>query len=294
MLNGVTGTINSSFTEADIMNGSVSYQADGSAADDEFVFTVSDSSCSSITNNTFIINVLLSLHSPETTTETTDPSPTETTSADPVIQSEPDVIEKPVVAVPDRVLSDKYTGLSSRTIPQPLLTIEPTPDVKKTSVENDILDYYDDSIEIYKASNPTFSTVSTVADIQVKSIKSLWVAIDEMKDKMDEKITEDITELEFRAAAVSSSGVALTAGVVAWVLRSGALMTSLISTIPLWKGYDPLPILAYKDDDEEEEDIAEDKIPTSLEEMKKIKALKERMNKHNQVDNLFDGSEVEG
>ena len=73
-------------------------------------------------------------------------------------------------------------------------------------------------------------------------------------------------------------------------------MTSLISTIPLWKGYDPLPILAYKDDEDEdeEEDIAEDKIPTSLEEMKKIKAIKERMNKYNQVDNLFGSPEAKG
>jgi hypothetical protein len=128
----------------------------------------------------------------------------------------------------------------------------------------------------------------------VKSIQALWAAIDEMKDQIDKKVTDDITEVEIRAAAVSSSGVALTAGVVAWVLRSGALMTSLISTIPLWKGYDPLPILTYKDDEDEEGDITEDKIPTSLDELKKIKSLKEKMNKYNQVDNLFEGPGAEG
>jgi hypothetical protein len=150
-----------------------------------------------------------------------------------------------------------------------------------------VLDYYDDSIEIYKSAEINFSTASTVADIQVRSIKALWTAIDQMKQDMDGNVVKDMTDLEFRAAAVSSSGVALTAGIVAWVLRSGALMTSLISTIPLWKGYDPLPILAYKDDEDEEEKIAEDKIPTSLEELKKIKALKEKMKKYNQVDDLF-------
>ena len=60
-------------------------------------------------------------------------------------------------------------------------------------------------------------------------------------------------------------------------MRSGALLTSLMSTIPLWKGYDPLPILAYKDDeDDNEEEIDEDKIPTSLEEMRKLKKIKEK------------------
>ena len=82
--------------------------------------------------------------------------------------------------------------------------------------------------------------------------------------------------IEIKAAVASSSGVALTAGVVAWVLRGGALMTSLISTMPMWKGFDPLPILAYRDDEDEDENISEDKIPTSLEELRKIKELKEK------------------
>jgi hypothetical protein len=292
MLNGTPITINSSFTEADIINNNVSYQSDGSGTTDEFVFTVTDSAGSLITGNTFIINVLLTLPvtevTSEATQETVDPPPTSNLSTDQGIPPPSESIEEPVVFVPDRELADIYTGGSGRTIhiQQPELTIQPTQDVKKSLVENDVLDYYDDSIEIYKSAEINFSTASTVADIQVRSIKALWTAIDQMKQDMDGNVVKDMTDLEFRAAAVSSSGVALTAGVVAWVLRSGALMTSLISTIPLWKGYDPLPILAYKDDEDEEEKIAEDKIPTSLEELKKIKALKEKIKKYNQVDDL--------
>ena len=70
-----------------------------------------------------------------------------------------------------------------------------------------------------------------------------------MKQEMAESADEKTTTVEFQVAAAKSSGVVLTAGVVAWILRSGALLSSLMSTIPLWKGYDPLPILAYKDDD---------------------------------------------
>ena len=81
--------------------------------------------------------------------------------------------------------------------------------------------------------------------------------------------------------------MALSAGVVAWVLRSGALMTSLMSTIPLWKGYDPLPILAYRDDEGEDDEVTEDKIPTSLEELIKIKKIKESMKPSIRVDSLF-------
>ena len=114
-----------------------------------------------------------------------------------------------------------------------------------------------------------------------------------MQEKIDKNITENMTEAELKAAVVSSSGVALTAGVVAWVLRSGALMTSLISTIPLWKGYDPMPILAKSNDDEDEVDsLDEDMIPRSLEDVKKLKALNEKMNNYNHVDKMFSSVEA--
>ena len=70
-----------------------------------------------------------------------------------------------------------------------------------------------------------------------------------------------------------------------------------MSTIPLWKGYDPLPILAYKDDEEEKEkavenEIDEDKIPTSLEELKQLKKLKEKRANEVDVESIFGNSAV--
>lgn len=120
-------------------------------------------------------------------------------------------------------------------------------------------------------------------EIKVKSINALFTAMDEMNDQIDEKAAENQASVEFQAAAVSSSSVALTAGAVAWVLRSGALMTSLMATMPVWRGYDPLPILKNRDDEDDEE-ITEFKIPTSLEEARKVKALKEKLKKENQVE----------
>ena len=94
-----------------------------------------------------------------------------------------------------------------------------------------------------------------------------------------------------------STGVVLTAGVVAWILRSGALLSSLLSTIPLWKGYDPLPILAYKDDDNKDKEAAidEHKIPTSLEDLRKLKKLMQQKQKAKDqvdVDAMFGGSTI--
>jgi len=35
----------------------------------------------------------------------------------------------------------------------------------------------------------------------------------------------------------------LSVGLATWVLRAGSLLTSALSTMPLWKGFDPLPVL---------------------------------------------------
>ena len=44
--------------------------------------------------------------------------------------------------------------------------------------------------------------------------------------------------------AAAGTGITLTAGFVAWLLRGGSLLASLMGSMPLWKGFDPLPVLA--------------------------------------------------
>ena len=114
-----------------------------------------------------------------------------------------------------------------------------------------------------------------------------------MKEKIASSTEQESGKVELKVVAIESSGVVLSAGVVAWLMRSGALLSSLLSNIPMWKGYDPLPVLMYKDDDEkekEEEEFDEDKIPTSLEELKKLKELKAQRSKRIDVDSMFGSS----
>jgi hypothetical protein len=49
------------------------------------------------------------------------------------------------------------------------------------------------------------------------------------------------------AMVSQGSGLILTAGFVSWLLRNGALAASLAASAPAWRGFDPLPILAYRD-----------------------------------------------
>ena len=63
-----------------------------------------------------------------------------------------------------------------------------------------------------------------------------------MSDIRKDKQTFAIGPTEFTLGI----GTALTAGVVTYVLRGGALLSALMGTMPSWRGFDPLIILATR------------------------------------------------
>jgi hypothetical protein len=84
-------------------------------------------------------------------------------------------------------------------------------------------------------------------------------------DEMRERAQEDV-KIEARVAGsvfVVSTG--LSVGYVLWLLRGGALIASLLSSLPAWRLVDPLPVLgsmggrAGDEDDDSLEDLVADK-----------------------------------
>ena len=72
--------------------------------------------------------------------------------------------------------------------------------------------------------------------------EDLWNNIDLMRDQMDadkERIDKNDIEIEF----VAGTTISLTAGVVSWLLRGGALLSSLLSSVSLFKQFDPLAVV---------------------------------------------------
>lgn len=55
------------------------------------------------------------------------------------------------------------------------------------------------------------------------------------------------SSLKFAVGVTNLGGVSLTAGVIAWLLRSGALLASLAATLPAWRHFDPLPVVLTSD-----------------------------------------------
>ena len=63
-------------------------------------------------------------------------------------------------------------------------------------------------------------------------------------DQLSE-VEESLTQHEKIALGVTTGvSVSFTTGFVAWALRGGALASSFLANVPLWHGFDPLPILS--------------------------------------------------
>jgi hypothetical protein len=79
----------------------------------------------------------------------------------------------------------------------------------------------------------------------------LGADLDRVRDELGEQA--DLHHWVSGSIAVGSFG--LTVGYVLWLLRGGALLASLLSSLPAWRLIDPLPVLSRVD---EEEDADED------------------------------------
>jgi hypothetical protein len=77
------------------------------------------------------------------------------------------------------------------------------------------------------------------------SNEKLWNNIDLMREQMDsdkKQLDKNDVEIEFVAGAT----ISITAGFVSWVLRGGALLSSLLSSVSLFKQFDPLAVVFNK------------------------------------------------
>ncbi len=70
--------------------------------------------------------------------------------------------------------------------------------------------------------------------------------LDLLGEDLQEAMEMETEHRRFVAKVTAASSFALSAGLVAWVLKGGVLLSSLIATLPAWSHFDPMPILGYK------------------------------------------------
>jgi hypothetical protein len=81
----------------------------------------------------------------------------------------------------------------------------------------------------------------------VKTMLAMGHKLAERLTQLADDLERSVQERENRAhllgQAASFSGIALTAGFVAWLLQGGSLLASFLVSMPAWRHFDPLPVL---------------------------------------------------
>ncbi len=73
-------------------------------------------------------------------------------------------------------------------------------------------------------------------------------------DRVRQALSEQGQIEQWISASIAFGSFGLTVGYVVWLLRGGALVASLLSSLPAWRLLDPLPVLARRDDADDAED----------------------------------------
>jgi hypothetical protein len=70
-------------------------------------------------------------------------------------------------------------------------------------------------------------------------------------DRLRDDIEQQADLEHWMAGSMAVGSFSLTVGYVLWLLRGGALIASLLSSLPAWRLIDPLPVLSRVDDEED-------------------------------------------
>jgi hypothetical protein len=64
-----------------------------------------------------------------------------------------------------------------------------------------------------------------------------------IEQELVETVHDGATPHKVLMVSLAFTSIAFTAGLVGWLLRGGSLVAALLSSIPLWRGFDPLIIV---------------------------------------------------
>ena len=94
--------------------------------------------------------------------------------------------------------------------------------------------------------------------IPVKKMLAVGHKLAERLTKMADDLDREIEERERQTHLIGRltllTGMVLSAGFLAWIMRGGALVTSFLVSMPAWRRFDPLPILKANNRDRRKRD----------------------------------------
>jgi len=82
-------------------------------------------------------------------------------------------------------------------------------------------------------------------------------ALQQVDSDLQEADTEQSLKIQLSNDAVFGISISATAGIVAWALRGGALLASVMAATPIWASIDPLRVVNSKEENEDNSDSSE-------------------------------------
>ncbi len=125
-----------------------------------------------------------------------------------------------------------------------------TEDTTKGDIQG-VQDYYRDRLYDFQDDRFDRSHVSlaehtfkvaydTVSDMHIKVLEML----SEYQLEIQNRHHTNMPLMQLFSKTAGGATLSLTAGILAWTLRGGALAATMLSSMPIWKGFDPLPVLS--------------------------------------------------
>ncbi|MCP3864649.1 MAG: hypothetical protein GY695_16200, partial [Aestuariibacter sp.] len=67
---------------------------------------------------------------------------------------------------------------------------------------------------------------------------------DQVRQELDEAFRDELRSKSMMTKIVTVMSATFTVGIVSYLLRAGSLVASLMSTLPLWRGFDPIVVFS--------------------------------------------------
>ncbi len=288
----------SSFTQAELAAGLVVFVDDGDDLAPAYSITVTDGdlslgplpativfSLSSVVETNMPVPVPNSEPLPDSASDMVTMSVHEATTQQPVVAApaepmawEPITVETETAAVTAKVAArDKAAETPAEDV------IPDTPTQSDALPENELRDVGDRVIgSNWQAMlknfllRPTLPALMSIADpvlaesLELNNlateIRSLLMSND-FNDDLD-RLRQDMADMTLLHRAMVGSSVAVTTslsvGYVAWLVRGGVLLSTVLSSLPAWQIIDPLPVLARTRDIPVDDDSDEDSLESII------------------------------
>ena len=98
-------------------------------------------------------------------------------------------------------------------------------------------------------------------------------ALDHLQKQIDNTMELDVNQGQLIIGAATGLGASVMVGYVVWAFRGASLLLGALSAMPMWRCFDPLPVLIGNDKKRDEDAEEKSSEPESEDDEKRVRDL---------------------